>query len=76
MIEEKLGLESYFEKERFGQREDGFYCLKAPTKVKFVIENCVKNFLTNFTQGQKTILYAEFQGSYRARQEENVRRNK
>ena len=33
MIEEKLGLESYFEKERFGQREDGFYCLKAPTKV-------------------------------------------
>jgi len=32
MIEEKLGLESYFEKDRFGQREDGFYCLKAPTK--------------------------------------------
>ena len=48
MIEEKLGLESYFEKERFGQREDGFYCLKAPTKVKLTIENWVKNFITNF----------------------------
>ena len=43
MIEEKLGLESYFEKERFGQREDGFYCLKAPTKVNSLLKRVPNN---------------------------------
>ena len=32
-IESAFGLDPFFTKERFGQRDDGFYCIKSPSKV-------------------------------------------
>merc|ERR1711935_1073415 len=31
-IESAFGLDPFFTKERFGQRDDGFYCIKSPSK--------------------------------------------
>ena len=39
-IERKLKLEPYFTQNRFGQREDGFYCLKSPTKASI---SCIQS---------------------------------
>ena len=35
-IETAFGLEPFFTRERFGQRDDGFYCIKSPTKVNLL----------------------------------------
>ena len=38
-IESAFGLDPFFTKERFGQREDGFYCIKSPSKVGYLLSS-------------------------------------
>ena len=47
-IETAFGLEPFFTRERFGQRDDGFYCIKSPTKVKLLdLRKWTRNGLTH-----------------------------